>query len=138
MRILGIDYGSKRIGLALSDPTHTIARSLEVIERKEEVVEDLERIGEIARENDIESIVIGMPVRMSGVEGEKAREVNDFISSMEKVINVPIIKWDERLTTAEGERVLISADVSRRKRKKVIDKIAASLILQNYLDWKNR
>ncbi len=133
MRILGIDYGSKRMGLAVSDPTRMIARSLVVITRTD-LKRDLDRLVEVIEQQEASDIVIGMPVSKNGSLGEKAKEVIDFIDKMKKRIKIPIIQWDERFTTVISERLLIEADMSRARRKQVIDKVAASVMLQSYLD----
>jgi len=133
MKILGIDYGEKRIGLALSDASNIVAGSFKVLNR-DTTGNWLEEIKTIVDENKIEKIVIGLPRNMNGSLGEKGKEVLAFVKSLEKVINVPIVTWDERLTTVSAEKVLREADLSRKKRKDIVDKLSASIILQNYLD----
>ena len=133
MRILGIDYGEKRIGLALSDPSNTVAQSLKVVNRNR-TPSWLGEIKEIIDENKVEKIVIGLPKNMNGSIGEKGKEVLAFVKVLEKAISVPIVTWDERLTTVSAEKVLLQADLSRRKRKDILDKLSACIILQNYLD----
>ncbi len=133
MRILGIDYGEKRIGLALSDAANIIARSLKVLNR-DRSGNWLEEIRTIVSENKIEKIVLGLPKNMNGSIGEKGKEVLAFVKVLEKVVNVPIVTWDERLTTVSAEKVLLQAELSRKKRKGIRDRLSASIILQNYLD----
>ncbi len=135
MRILGIDYGSVRIGLALSDPTGLIAYSLQVVNRID-IQNDIKQIADVIGQYQVESIVVGMPVSMDGSLGKKAKEVIIFIDKMKENIKIPIVRWDERFTTVISERMLIDANLSRKKRKKVIDGVAASVMLQNYLDFK--
>lgn len=129
MRILGIDHGSKRIGLALSDELGITAQALPFVR-----AEQLDRIVEIVRERAVTQIVIGLPRNMDGSYGPAAEAVRAFIAKLEPLVNVPIRTWDERLTTAQAQRVLIEGDVSRSKRKEKVDSMAAQLLLQSYLD----
>ncbi len=132
MRILGIDYGTKKIGLAISDETQTIAMPLKVIDSDEDAVET---INSIVKENDVKKIVIGLPITLSGTKGKRAIETEEFIDRLKNVLDIEIVEWDERLSTRFSERVLNKANVKGRKnKKKVIDKIAATFILQGYLD----
>jgi len=133
MKILGIDYGEKRIGLALSDSSNTVARSMKVLKRNgsRSWVREIEAIVD---QNKIERIVVGLPKNMNGSLGEKGKEVLAFVKVLEKVVRVPIVTWDERLTTVTAEKVLLQADLSRKKRKDILDKLSACIILQNYLD----
>jgi len=133
MKILGIDYGEKRIGLALSDPSNMVARSLKVLKRNG-TRRWLGEMKEIIEQNKIEKIVIGLPRNMNGSMGEKGKEVLAFVKVLEKVVNVPIVTWDERLTTVSAEKVLLQAELSRKKRRDILDKLSACIILQNYLD----
>ncbi len=137
VRILGIDYGEKKIGIALSDFTNTIATPLCVINaEKENCIEEIERI---VREHEIEKIIVGLPINMSGTIGKRAMITKEFISFLSEKVNVDIIEWDERLSTRFSDRILNKAKVKGRKNKKnVIDKIAATFILQGYLDSLNR
>lgn len=133
MRILGLDIGSKRIGVALSDELGYTAQGVETVTYSDpESAAD--RIQEIVESRNVTEIVIGIPYNMNGTEGPQVRNVRDFIERLRKRIHVPIHEWDERLTTFAAERVLLEADVSRAKRKKVVDKLAAVLILQGFLD----
>ena len=132
-RILAIDYGDKRMGVALSDPMKITAQPFEVIE----VVsfkKAANRIVEIAREKDVELIILGMPYTSTGEEGETAKKVRDFASLLEKRTNIPIKFVDERMTTMGVTRVLKEAGVKREKRKKVVDKLAATYLLEGYLE----
>ncbi len=130
MRTLGIDYGSVRVGLALSDEIGMLAMPLETVEN----ARAFERILEVVAEKQVESIVVGMPRNMDGSYGPKAEEVRKFAERLKATVAIEIHFWDERLTTKSVERMLIEADVSRKRRKEVIDKLAAQQILQGYLD----
>ena len=134
-RILAIDYGEKRIGVAISDIMGIIAQPLDTIQRKD-YEEDLKNIKNIIKQNSVVEVVIGLPKNMDGRLGDSAMKIVHFVSQLRKAIDLPIRVWDERLTTAESEKLLIESDVSRKKRRKKIDKIAASLILQGYLENK--
>ncbi|MGM0602379.1 MAG: Holliday junction resolvase RuvX [Bacillota bacterium] len=133
MRILGLDYGNRRIGAALSDEMGWTAQPLTVIDMHghQEVLLELKKY--IVKYN-VEKIVVGMPYNMDGSSGKRVEITEAFINFLKNNLDLPIISWDERLTTSQAENVLIKADVSRQKRKKVIDKMAAALILQSYLD----
>ncbi len=133
MRILGIDYGRVRIGLAMSDPDGIIASPLPVCLRTD-IGSDVDYIVELVRANGIERIVIGLPLNMDGSAGEMVDEVAVFADRLRVQVQFPVVTFDERLTTAEAERVLIQANLSRKKRKGVRDSLAAVLILQGYLD----
>ena len=133
MKILGIDYGEKRIGLAVSDPSNMVARSLKVLKRNgtRSWVKELKLIID---ENRIEKIVVGLPVNMNGSLGEKGREVLAFVEVLKKELKLPVVTWDERLTTVSAEKLLRQTKLSREKRKDILDKLSASIILQSYLD----
>lgn len=135
MRVLGLDVGDKTIGVALSDEFGWTAQGLEVI-RRTKIDEDLTRLMVIIKENNVEQIVVGLPKNMNGTIGPRAELIKEFAEILKQKSSLPIIFWDERLTTVAAERTLIEADVSRKKRKQVIDKMAAMLILQGYLDMK--
>ncbi len=132
-RIIGLDVGEKRIGVALSDELGIAAHPLTVIMR-DGLEKDLRKIKEIVQEYSTVQIVVGIPVNMNGTIGESARKMLSFTDFLRKELPVSIETWDERLTTVSSEKVLLEADLSRRKRKKVIDKVAATLLLQCYLD----
>ena len=134
MRIMGLDYGEKRIGVAVSDPLGWIAQGVEVIAVTGSLAAVLERIVALTRKYETERIVLGLPVNMNGSRGSRAEAAQKFAGQLAEAAGLPVELWDERLTTVEAEKMLIGADVSRTKRRKVIDKIAAALILQGYLD----
>jgi putative holliday junction resolvase len=137
VRILAIDYGERRIGLALSDPLGYTAQPLETLEgfSQKKVIE---KINLIIADKTVTKIIIGNPINMDGTESRLSREVLTFAEALKKNITVEIELYDERLSSAQAERMLIDeADISREKRKKVIDKIAAAIILQSYLDHKS-
>ncbi len=133
IRILALDVGTKRIGLAVSDPLGITAQGLEVLTRKDRA-SDLERLAEVAREWKVQLVVVGLPRHMDGRLGSAAPQIFELVEILQKTLGVEVVTWEERLTTAEAERVLIQADVSRRRRRQVVDQLAAVLILQNYLD----
>ncbi len=132
-KIMALDYGSKRIGVAASDPLGYTAQGIGVIERKNKK-KDIAEIVALAEKLDVGEILMGKPVRMAGTPGTLQAEIEQFAAALEKAAGRPVILRDERFTTMQAERHLIAADVSREKRKGVIDKIAAQLLLQNYLD----
>lgn len=135
MRILGLDVGEKRIGIAVSDELGFTAQGIEVLERKK-MESDLLRLNQIIQEYNVNEIVVGLPKNMNGTIGPRAEMVQEFGKMLKIRFSLPVHFWDERLTTVSAERTLIEADISRKKRKKVIDKMAAILILQGYLDMK--
>lgn len=137
MRILGLDYGDRKIGVAISDAFGWTAQGVEVIDRKRTKDVDA-RIAELIRELEVTEIVIGLPKNMNGSVGPRGQLSMEFAESLKESVQLPVHLWDERLTTVSAERTLIEADVSRKKRKLVVDKMAASLILQNYLDAKSK
>ena len=133
IRILALDVGTKRIGLAVSDPLGITAQGLEVLTRKDRA-SDLERLVQVAREWRVQLVVVGLPRHMDGRLGSSAPQILELVEILQKTLGVEVVTWEERLTTVEAERVLIQADVSRRRRRQVVDQLAAVLILQNYLD----
>ena len=133
MRIMGLDIGTKNIGVAVSDETCLIAQGKEVILRTSDR-KAVFRIKQIVSEFNVEKIVVGLPVNMNGSLGPRAEDSKRFAGKLEKETSADICFWDERLSTKEAEDVMIAADVSRKKRKLVIDKLAAQIILQGYLD----
>jgi len=132
-RILALDFGEKRIGVAVSDALNIIAQSVGTIERKG-IKNDLKKIQELVREYDANRLIVGLPLNMNGTKGKSADFAIDFVNKIKEEIQIEVEMMDERLTTAQGERILLEADVSRKNRRKNLDKIAAQLILQNYLD----
>jgi len=133
VRILALDVGEKRIGLAVSDPLGITAQGLEVLTRKDRAT-DLARLLEVARQWRVQRVVVGLPRHMNGRLGQAAPEILALVETLKEALGVEVVTWEERLTTVEAERVLIQADVSRRRRRQVVDQLAAVLILQNYLD----
>ncbi len=137
MRTLGVDYGEKKIGIALSDFTNTIATPLCVIDSENS--DPVEEIKKIVSEHEINRIVVGLPINMSGTIGKRAIITKEFIGKLSEAVDVEIIEWDERLSTRFSDRILNKAKIKGRKNKKtVIDKIAATFILQGYLDSLSR
>ena len=136
MRILGLDYGSKTVGVAVSDPLGLTAQGVETIWRKQEnkLRQTLARIEELISEYQVERIVLGYPKNMNNTIGERAEKSLEFQQMLERRTGLPVIMWDERLTTVEANRTLIEACVRRENRKQYMDKLAAVFILQGYLD----
>ncbi len=132
-RLIGIDLGTKTIGLALSDVTRTIASPLATI-RRVKFTPDVAQLLAIASEHRIAGFVLGLPVNMDGSEGPRAQATRAFARNLNKLTALPILLWDERLSTSAAERTLIEADTSRKRRAEVIDKMAAAIILQGALD----
>jgi putative Holliday junction resolvase len=133
VRALGLDFGHVRIGVALSDPTRTIAQPLEVIPHRG-FTQVLARIQELITEHDVDRIVVGLPLRLDGREREEAAKVRAFVGKLQDAVPVVVELADERLSTAEAEKVMIEADVRRSRRRQARDAVAAALILQTYLD----
>ena len=133
MRIMALDVGSKRIGVALSDPLKITAQGLETFQRTT-LEEDIRGLWQLIDQHEVSQLVVGLPKNMDGTIGFKAEEVRQFIADLTAQRSIEVIWVDERLTTVSAERTLLEADVSRAKRKKVIDKMVAVLILQSYLD----
>lgn len=136
MRVMGLDYGSKTVGVAISDPLGITAQGIETIVRKEEnkLRQTLARIEELVKEYEVEKIVLGFPKNMNNTVGERGEKTLELKEKLERRIGIPVILWDERLTTVEAERTLIESKVRREDRKKYVDKIAAVFILQGYLN----
>jgi putative Holliday junction resolvase len=137
MRVMGLDVGDKRIGIAVSDPMGWIAQGHSVLHRTN-LANDFKSLKQICDEMEVEKVVVGYPRNMNGTVGPRAQETENFARQLQDYVQLPIEFWDERMTTQIAERVLLSADVSRRKRRQVIDKMAAISILQNYLDNLNK
>ena len=135
MRKMGIDYGEVRIGVAFSDLLGIIATGYETYVRKN-IETDLQHFKDLVVSQQVDKIIMGLPLNMDGTEGERVEFTYSFCDELKKYTTLPIVYQDERLTTVSAEKLLISADVRREKRKKVIDEVAASIILQNYLDKK--
>lgn len=136
MRIMGLDVGSKTVGVAISDPLGFTAQGVEIIQIDEEAGEfGFERLGELVKQYNVDKFVVGLPKNMNNTEGPRVEASKAYGNQIKELFNIPVDYQDERLTTVQAERMLVEqADVSRGKRKKVIDKLAAQLILQNYLD----
>ena len=132
-RILALDFGEKRIGVTVSDSLNIIAQSVGTIERRG-IKNDIKSVRDLVEKHDAGKLIVGLPLNMNGTEGKSANLAIDFVNELKKEINICVEMSDERLTTAQGERIFLEADLSREKRKKNIDKIAAQLILQSYLD----
>jgi len=137
MRFLGLDIGSKRIGLALSDELGITAQGLPTLTRTT-LGNDIRKLLEIANQHNVGKIVIGLPKNMNGTLGKSAEQVLTFIQEMKVKTAIPVDVWDERLSTVAVTRTLVSANVSRRRRKEVVDKLAAVYILQGFLDSQRR
>ncbi|MGL5354904.1 MAG: Holliday junction resolvase RuvX [Clostridium sp.] len=133
MRILGLDVGSKTIGVAISDPLGFTAQGITTIRRVKKEV-DIEEVKKLCKEYCVESIVIGLPKNMNGSVGESGERMLEFCEVIREATGLKVETWDERLTTVAAHKSMIEGDLSRGKRKKIVDKIAATLILQGYLD----
>ena len=136
MRLMGLDYGSKTVGVAVSDPLGLTAQGVETVWRKQEnkLRQTLAHIKELVDEYQIEQIVLGYPKNMNNTVGERAEKALEFKEMLEKRTGLPVIMWDERLTTVEADRTLMEAGVRRENRKQYLDGLAAVFILQGYLD----
>ena len=139
MRIIGLDYGTKTVGVAVSDSLGITAQAVETITRKEEnkLRQTLARIEALIDEYNVEEVVVGLPKNMNNTIGERAEACRDFADKLERRTGLPVIMWDERLTTVSADNVLKECGVRRENRKAVVDKIAAVFILQGYLDYKS-
>ena len=139
MRLMGLDYGSKTVGVAVRDPLGLTAQGVETVWRKQEnkLRQTMARIEELISEYQVERIVLGYPKNMNNTVGERAVKSLEFKEKLEKRTGLPVVMWDERLTTAEAERTLMETGVRRENRKQFLDQMAAVLILQGYLDRMN-
>jgi putative holliday junction resolvase len=133
MRVLAIDHGTKRMGIAISDPTGMIALPLEFVPA-EPFAAFLERLKQLIGEKEVEMILVGMPRNMDGSYGPAAAKVQEFVAVLKETIAIPVKTWDERLTSAQANRFLLQADVRRKDRKEKVDKAAAAILLQSFLD----
>lgn len=140
MRIMGLDFGSKTVGVAISDELLITAQGIEIIRRKEEnkLRQTLARIEELIVEYGVTEIVLGYPKNMNDTQGERVQLTEDFKEKLERRTGLPVSLWDERLTTVAADRVMMEVGIRREHRKDYVDQIAASLILQGYLDLKGR
>ena len=137
MRIMGLDYGSKTVGVAVSDTLGLTAQGIEIVRRKSEnkLRQTLARIEEIAKEYGVEKIVLGFPKHMNNDIGERAEKSLEFKEMLERRTSLPVVMWDERLTTVEADRTMMETGIRRENRKEYVDMIAAVFILQGYLDY---
>lgn len=133
---MGLDFGSKYIGIAVSDEAGLIASPRESL-RRTNLEKDIGHLTSLAREEDVGEIVVGMPLSLDGNEGPQAKKVTEFINKLEQMSEMHVTPWDERFTTVAAQRALIEADMSRARRKKVVDKVAAAIMLQGYLDYRS-
>ncbi|AJA48217.1 putative holliday junction resolvase [Clostridium pasteurianum DSM 525 = ATCC 6013] len=133
MRILGLDIGDRTIGVAVSDPLGYTAQGITTIRRKNEE-KDIEELIKLCKQYNVETIISGLPKNMNGTMGPQSEKVLQFCEILKEKIDIPIKMWDERLTTVAAHKAMLEADLSRSKRKKIVDKIAATYILQGYLD----
>jgi len=138
VRILGIDPGDRRIGLATGDTEVAIAAGLPTLERPSPGADVTEALRSVCREQAVERIVVGVPVNMDGSHGERARLALAFAQRLRDALGIEVETWDERLTTRQADRAMLEGDLSRKKRKQRVDRLAAQLILQNYLDAQRR
>lgn len=136
MRIMCLDVGEKRIGVALSDPMGVIAQGATTIEARPVQVA-VERVLRLIDEEEVGEVVIGLPKNMDSSVGERGRAAMEFAEALRRVTDVKVTLWDERLSTRQAERSLLEADVSRKKRKRVVDKMAAAIVLDSYLRWRS-
>lgn len=137
MRIIGLDFGSKTVGVALSDSLMITAQGVEIIRRDSEnkLRQTLARIEEIIAQNQVTEIVMGLPKNMNNTEGERVEKTRDFAEKLERRTGLPVTLWDERLTTVAADRAMIEGGIRRENRKNYVDEIAAVFILQGYMDY---
>ena len=137
MRLMGLDFGSKTVGVAISDPLLVIAQGITIIRRKEEnkLRQTLAQIEELIQQYEVSRIVLGNPKNMNATLGERAELSADFKEKLERRTGLPVVLWDERLTTVAADKTMIEAGIRREHRKDYVDQIAAVLILQGYLDY---
>ena len=140
MRIMGLDFGSKTVGVAISDSLVVTAQGVEIIRRKEEnkLRQTLARIEELIVENEVQEIVLGLPKNMNATEGDRVTLTREFKDKLERRTGLPVVMWDERLTTVAADKAMMEAGIRREHRKDYVDMIAATLILQGYLDYRSR
>ena len=138
MRIMGLDFGSKTVGVAVSDPLRITAQGVEIIRRKSQskLRQTLARIEELVEEYDVNELVLGFPKNMNGTEGERCERTKEFKELLEKRTGLPVVLWDERLTTVAADRSMMEKGMGRYERKEYVDEIAAIFILQGYMDAK--
>lgn len=134
MRIMGLDLGDKTIGVAVSDPLGWTAQAVEVIRRTGDLNLEIKRLRELIGKFEVKMIILGLPKNMNGTVGDRGQKSLEYAAWLKKALGLPVEMWDERLSTVAAGKILLQADMSRAKRKKVIDKMAAAMILQGYLD----
>lgn len=135
-RVVGVDFGTVRIGLAISDESQILARILKTIPAEKKLEESCIKLLSELSAFKIDAIVVGLPLHMSGKMGSLADDVKSFVEILKNKVDYPVVLWDERLTTVQAERALREANISRKKRSKVIDSVTAVILLQSYLDYK--
>ena len=133
-RMMALDVGDKTIGVAISDPLGLTAEPLTVLRRTESIKADLRAVEELIERHEVSRVVVGIPLIMEGQEGAQAVKVRQFVDRLAKRLRIPVVTWDERMTTVEAEQILLEADASREKRRRVIDKVAAAIILRSYME----
>lgn len=140
MRIMGLDFGSKTVGVAVSDPLYITAQGVEIVRRKQEdkLRQTLARIEELIQQYEVELIVLGLPKNMNDTEGERVAKTLSFRDMLTRRTGLEVVMWDERLTTVEADKIMMEAGIRRENRKEYVDMIAATLILQGYLDLRSR
>ena len=140
MRIMGLDFGSKTVGVAISDPLFLTAQGIEIVRRKSQgkLRQTLARIEELKDEYEVGKIVLGFPKNMNNTEGERCEKTLEFKEMLEKRTGLEVVLWDERLTTVEADRTMMQVGIRRENRKEYVDELAAIFILQGYLDYQSR
>ena len=140
MRIMGLDFGSKTVGVAISDPLFLTAQGIEIVRRKApgKLRQTLARINELKEEYEVGKIVLGFPKNMNNTEGERCEKTLEFKEMLEKRTGLEVVLWDERLTTVEADRTMMQVGIRRENRKEYVDELAAIFILQGYLDYQGR
>ena len=140
MRIMGLDFGSKTVGVAISDPLFLTAQGIEIVRRKSQgkLRQTLARIEELKKEYEVGKIVLGFPKNMNNTEGERCEKTLEFKEMLEKRTGLEVVLWDERLTTVEADRTMMQVGIRRENRKEYVDELAAIFILQGYLDYQSR
>ncbi len=140
MRIMGLDFGSKTVGVAISDPLFLTAQGIEIVRRKSQgkLRQTLARIEELKEEYEVGKIVLGFPKNMNNTEGERCEKTLEFKEMLEKRTGLEVVLWDERLTTVEADRTMMQVGIRRENRKEYVDELAAIFILQGYLDYQSR
>lgn len=140
MRIMGLDFGSKTVGVAISDPLFLTAQGIEIVRRKApgKLRQTLARINELKEEYEVGKIVLGFPKNMNNTEGERCEKTLEFKEMLEKRTGIEVVLWDERLTTVEADRTMMQVGIRRENRKEYVDELAAIFILQGYLDYQSR